>query len=129
MRTSEFVVGDPDPQDIGSHGLAIMGLSNSVLGAWQYMLDGVNWKDIPVQNGKALHLDSMTPIGTADTNVRLRFVPNPVLARNTLGVRVFQFYLWDKHNGISQGSFQPIQPHTDSSYSLISYTGRIIVGV
>lgn len=129
MRTSDFVVADPDPQDIGSHGLAIMGLSNSVLGAWQYMLDGVNWRDIPVQNGKALHLDPMTPIGTADINVRMRFVPNPSLSRNILGVRVFQFYLWDKHNDISQGSFQTIQPHTDNSYSLISYTGRIIVGV
>ncbi len=129
MRTSDFIVGDPDPQDIGSHGLAIIGFSHASLGAWQYMLDGIHWIDIPVQNGKALHLDAMTTNGTADTNARLRFVPNPSLSRNILGVRVFQFYIWDKSNGVSQGAFVNIQPQIDNSYSLISYTGRILVGV
>lgn len=127
MRTNGFVVADPDPQEIGSHGLAIVGLSDPSLGTWQYMLDGVTWINIPTALSKALHLDPLNVNGSADNNVRLRFIPNAGLTRNTTGARVFQFYLWDKTNGVAQGAFQTINPATDTSYSLISYTGRIRV--
>ena len=127
MQSSGFIVADPDPQDIGSHGMAIVGLSDSRLGTWQYMVDGSTWSNIPLVFSKALHLDPMNNSGSANTNVRMRFVPNPSLTRNRTGVRLFQFYIWDRTNRVANGSLETIQPQTDNSYSLISYTGRIIV--
>lgn len=127
MQSSGFVVADPDPQDIGSHGMAIVGLSDSRLGTWQYMVDGSTWLNIRLEFSKALHLDPMNNSGSANTNVRMRFLPNPALTRNRPGLRLFQFFIWDRSNGVTNGSLQTIQPQTDTSYSLISYTGRIIV--
>ena len=127
MRNSGFIVADPDPQDIGSHGLALMGLSDSRLGTWQYMVDGASWVTVPLSSGNALHLRPLNTLGTEDTNTRLRFLPNPALTRNRTGLRLFQFYIWDTSNGVENGSFQTFNPPTDTSYSLISYSGRIIV--
>ncbi len=127
MQSSGFVVADPDPQDIGSHGMAIVGLSDSRLGTWQYTVDGSTWLNIPLEFSKALHLDPMNNNDTVNMNTRLRFVPNPSLTRNRTGVRLFQFYIWDRTNLVANGSLETIQPQMDTSYSLISYTGRIIV--
>ena len=83
--------------------------------------------DIPDEPLKALHLDSK-PNGVVNTDVRIRYVPNSDLpSRIRTGVRLFQFYIWDKTNGVSNGVFIPISPQTDTSYSLIAYNGRVSV--
>jgi hypothetical protein len=129
MRNSGFIVADPDPQDIGSHGIVIVGLSDSRLGTWQYMADGVVWKNIPFESSKGLHLCPLNSLSAEDTNTRIRFVPNSALTRNRTGLRLFQFYIWDTTNGVANESFQSFNPQTDTSYSLISYSGRIIVSL
>jgi hypothetical protein len=127
LRNSTFVVYDPDPQDYGNHGIAIVTAPNDRFGRWQYSLTAGNWLNIPDEPLKALHLDSK-PNGIVNTDVRMRYIPNPDLpSRIRTGVRLFQFYIWDKTNGISNGDFIEISPATDTSYSLIVYNGRVRV--
>ena len=75
-----------------------------------------------------LHLQPKNSLGQLNMNTKLRFLPNPNLTQNKTGARLFQFYIWDTTNGVQNGAFQSFNPQTDTSYSLISYTGRIIVG-
>jgi hypothetical protein len=127
-QNSAIIVADPDPQDIGSHGIVITGLSDARLGTWQYMVDGSTWLSVQVGSQKGIHLRAKSSFGAVDVNSRLRFLPNPELTKGKTGARLFQYYIWDTTNGVENGAFQSFDPQNDTSYSLISYTGRIIVG-
>lgn len=127
MYSNQFIIADPDPQDIGSHGIAITSASADRFGKWQYRITANDWIDIPDEPFKALHLDPLIN-DVANSNVALRYVPNADLpSRIRTGVRIFQFYLWDKSNNVRNGEFTPISPSTDSAYSLIVYNGRVSV--
>lgn len=127
LLNSNFIVYDPDPQDIGNHGIAITAAPNDRFGRWEYTITGNNWIPIPDDSTKALHLDPVSN-GVANTNVKLRYVPNPDLPlRIRTGVRIFQFHIWDKSNNVSHGDFVSISQSTDDAYSLIVYNGRVSV--
>lgn len=128
MQNSGIIVADPDPQDIGSHGIVITGLSDPRLGTWQYTTDGTTWSSVQVGSQQGIHLYAKTSLGAVDENTRLRFLPNPALTKGKTGARLFQYYIWDTTNGVANGAFQTFDLQNDNSYSLISYTSRIIVG-
>jgi hypothetical protein len=131
LINGRVIVSDPDPTDIGKHGIGITGLSNIDLGTWQYSTamsgSSYNWQNIPDNATDVLHLDPVNPGAgiSPNHNIRLRFVPKPGLGALRTGIRIFSYVLWDKENAISNGQFIPIDIQNDSSYSLIVYTGRI----
>ena len=128
MRLNNFLVEDPDPTDLGKHGIAVTGVCSQSFGIWQYStakVGGVyNWQNIPDNTTNALHLDPiMNDVENVD--VRIRFIPNSQRATNQIGVRMFQYVVWDKNNEAQNGDFIPINNVEDNSYSLIVYNGRI----
>lgn len=130
MRLNNFLVEDPDPTDLGKHGIAITSVCSQVLGIWQYSTAKVagvyNWQNIPDNSTNALHLDPiLNDLENIDT--RIRFIPNIQRVANRSGVRMFQYVVWDKSNDAQNGDFISIDTVQDNSYSLIVYNGRISV--
>jgi hypothetical protein len=128
MRLNNFLVEDPDPTDLGKHGIAITAVCSPSFGIWQYSTTKVsgiyNWQDIPDNSTNALHLDPILN-DIENENVRIRFVPNSQRTTNRVGVRMFQYLVWDKNNDAENGDFITINNIDDNSYSLIVYNGRI----
>ncbi|MDW8224024.1 MAG: cadherin-like domain-containing protein [Gemmatales bacterium] len=86
-----------DPDGPGS-GVAVVGADVSN-GVWQYSLNnGSTW--LPLANSSLTPSDAQARVLAADTQTRIRFVPN----LDWFGTATLTLRAWDQSNGVSNGS-------------------------
>lgn len=82
-------ISDPDTGAL--QGIAVIGISGTISGTWQYAIDGVTWQPLGVVS------DSSAVLLASDATTRVRFVP----AANVNGSVALSFRAWDQTLGMN----------------------------